>query len=103
MDDARCPRRVDHHHVNRALGKVTPRLCNHKCALIQIERRDLMRDINDPHARPFEITPFIAPIKWSLVPNRGEVIGRATSALKLKAVQRYYFDHNATTPVSPKS
>src|SRR6266540_1510835 len=48
------------------------------------------------------ITPFMAPTKWSLRPKSvvrvriGRVIG------KMVAVQHFYFDHNATTPVAPE-
>src|SRR5215471_9888014 len=48
------------------------------------------------------ITPFMVPTKWSPRPKSvvrvriGLVIG------KIREVQRYYFDHNATTPIAPE-
>src|SRR5713101_1727483 len=44
------------------------------------------------------ITPFIVPTKWSAVPK--SVVRVITGKIVMKPVQRYYFDHNATTPVS---
>src|ERR1700691_2319686 len=48
------------------------------------------------------ITPFIAPTSWSDRPKSVVSVISGASIVRLKRVQRFYFDHNATTPVSPE-
>src|SRR5687767_3776685 len=56
------------------------------------------------------MTPFIAPTKWSDIPKSvvsvmtGWLDVRVAMAVKLEVspspVDRFYFDHNATTPIA---
>src|SRR6202167_6567554 len=48
------------------------------------------------------ITPFIAPTSWSDRPKSVVSVISGAAIVRMKRVQRFYFDHNATTPVSPE-
>src|ERR1700691_612857 len=48
------------------------------------------------------ITPFIAPTSWSDRPKSVVSVISGAAIVRMKRVQRFYFDYNATTPVSPE-
>src|SRR5215471_13715324 len=48
------------------------------------------------------ITPFMVPTKWSPRPKSVVRVRIGLVIAKIGSVQRFYFDHNATTPVAPE-
>src|SRR5579864_6812931 len=48
------------------------------------------------------MTPFMVPTKWSPRPKSVVRVRIGLVIAKIEKVQRFYFDHNATTPVAPE-
>jgi cysteine desulfurase len=93
--------RIHDNHVHRPLGEIAIGLRNRESALDDLKRGDFMSDINDPRAG--------GDPQDNSLHDPGEMVGQAEigresddhrGKLKDIPVPRYYFDHNATTPVS---
>ncbi len=79
-----------------------------KAASVDVVGRDFVRDIDDARAR--RDAQNHAFHRAHKVVGKSEIRGESdqpvgsacTVKIVMNAVQRYYFDHNATTPVSPE-
>ena len=97
---------IHHHHVHRLLREIAIRLRHHEGAFGDLERRPLVADVHDLRRR--------ADAQNHAFHRAHKVVGEAEIGgqrecerqrkriVRMKKVQHFYFDHNATTPVSPE-
>ena len=94
--------RIDHDHVHGLLREVAIRLRDQERGLGDFVGAHLVADVHDARGgRNPRMTPFMTP---DVVVGESEIGGQGDDGplLEYRKVQHFYFDHNATTPVSPE-